>query len=191
MFRKLSMLLVIALLAFTAACSSTSSTTSSVGSNVSATAPGSNVAAASATPSGCPTSNTKSFAKTRFVADIALAGGAFKRWIYTPAKNGKFKHGAHGKVTALIKGAAAGLFVVNRLDAAKNAAEANPTLCKVLVQPLQKFRAQVTGLVGKAKSGTGSINPGDVASGGSYLSDLHSAAAQGGAPFTDNENVSP
>jgi len=186
MFRKLSVILVIALLAFTAACSSTSST---VG-NAAASAAGSNVAAASATPSACPTSNTKSFAKTRFVADIALAGGAFKRYIYTPAKDGKFQKGANGKVTALIKAAAAGLFVVNRLDAAKSAAEANPTLCKVLAAPLAKFRAEVTGLVDKAKGGAGSINPGDVSSGGSSLSDLHDAAAKGGAAFTDNQNTS-
>ena len=31
------------------------------------------------------------FAKTEFVADAALAGGAFKRYIYTPAKDGKLK----------------------------------------------------------------------------------------------------
>ena len=187
MFRKLSIILVIGLLAFTAACSSTSSTVS----NAAASATASNVAAASASAaaSGCPTSNTKSFAKTRFVADIALAGGAFKRWIYTPAKDGKFKKGANGKVTALVKAAAAGLFVVNRLDAAKTAAEANPTLCKVLAAPLAKFRAEVTGLVSKAKGGAGSINPNDVSSGGSYLSDLHAAAANGGAAFTDNQNT--
>ena len=185
MFRKLSIILVIALLAFSAACSSTSSTVN----NAAANATGSNVAAASATPTACPTSNTKSFAKTRFVADIALAGGAFKRWIYTPAKDGKFKHGAQGKVTALIKAAAAGLFVVNRLNAAKNAAEANPTLCKVLAAPLQRFSSEVSSLVSKAKGGAGSINPGDVTSGGTSLSDLHSAASQGGAAFTDNENT--
>lgn len=186
MFRKLSVILIIALLAFTAACSSTSSTVS----NAAANATGSNVAAASATPSACPTSNTKSFAKTRFVADIALAGGAFKRYIYTPAKDGKFKKGADGKTTALIKAAAAGAFTLNRLNAAKNAAEANPTLCKVLAEPIAKFSAAVSALIGKAKGGLGSINPGDVTSGGSYLSDLHDAAANGGAAFTDNQNTS-
>src|SRR6185437_12863956 len=85
MVRKLSIILVIGLLAFTAACSSHSSTSVN---NAPASANG---VAASASPGACPTSNTKSFAKTRFVADIALAGGAFKRYIYSPAKAGKFK----------------------------------------------------------------------------------------------------
>ncbi len=183
MVRKLSVILVIALLAFTAACSSKSSSTVN-------SAPASNTAAAAAgsTPGACPTENTKSFAKTRFVADVALAGGAFKRYIYTPAKTGKFKKGAHGRVLALAKAAAAGAFTVNRLNAAKDAAEANPTLCKLLVAPMAKFSAAVSGLVGKAKGGN--IDPSDVNSGDGFLSDLHGAASQGGAPFTDNTNTS-
>jgi len=185
MLRQLSILFVIGLLAFTAACSSSASSTSA------ASAGGAGASAvATATPAACPTSNTKSFAKTRFVADVALAGGAFKRYIYTPAKSGKFQKGAKGKVTALIKAAAAGAFVVNRLNAAKNAAEANPTLCKLLAQPVAKFSAAVSGLVGQAKGGLGSINPSDVDGGNGALSDLHGAASQGGAAFTDNTNTS-
>jgi hypothetical protein len=183
MIRKLSIALVIGLLAFTAACSSKSSTTVNSASVTGA-------AAASSTPGACPTANTKSFAKTRFVADVALAGGAFKRYIYTPAKAGKFKKGANGKVVALVKAAAAGAFVINRLGAAKSAAEANPTLCKLLAQPIAKFSAAVSGLVRQAKGGAGSINPSDVNSGNGFLSDLHNAASQGGAAFTDNTNTS-
>jgi hypothetical protein len=182
MIRKLSILLVIGLLAFTAACSSTSSSTVNSASNTGAPA------AASAAPgTTCPTSNTKSFAKTRFVADVALAGGAFKRYIYSPAKAGQFKKGAHGKVLALVKAAAAGAFTINRLNAAKNAAEANPTLCRLIVAPIAKFSASISGLVSKAKGG--SIDPSDVTSGNEFLSDLHGAASQGGAPFTNNTNA--
>ena len=183
MFRKLSVILVIGLLAFTAACSSKSSSTNAA----SATGAAASVAATS-TPAACPTKNTESFAKTKFVADVAIAGGAFKRYIYTPAKAGKFKKGASGRVLALVKAAAAGAFTVNRLDAAKNAAEANPTLCKLLAAPIAKFSAAVSGLVSKAKSG--SIDPSDVNSGNGFLDDLHSAASQGGAAFTDNTNTS-
>jgi hypothetical protein len=185
MVRRLSILLAIVMLAFTAACSSSSSATSSA----SGTGTGAAVAATQ-TPAPCPTKNTKSFAKTRFVADVALAGGAFKRYIYSPAKAGKFKKGANGKVVALVKAAAAGAFTINRLNAAKNAAEANPTLCKLLAQPLAKFSASVSGLIGKAKSGFGSINPSDVEGGSGFLDDLHNAASQGGAAFTDNTNTS-
>jgi hypothetical protein len=182
MIRKFAIILVIGLLAFTAACSSSSSSTVN-----NASANGNNVAT-SATPGTCPTENTKSFAKTRFVADVALAGGAFKRYIYSPAKAGQFKKGANGKVLALVKAAAAGAFTVNRLDAAKDAAEANPTLCKLIVAPIAKFSAAVSGLIGKAKDG--SIDPSDVTSGNDFLNDLHGAASQGGAAFTDNTNTS-
>ena len=179
MVRKLAIVLVIGLLAFTAGCSSKSSTVNSTAATG---------VAAGATPGACPTKNTTSFAKTKFVADVALAGGAFKRYIYSPAKAGKFKKGASGKVLALVKAAAAGAFTINRLNAAKNAAQANPTLCKLLAAPIAKFSAAVSGLVGKAKSG--SIDPSDVTSGNAFLSDLHGAASQGGAAFTDNTNAS-
>lgn len=182
MFRKLSVILVIGLLAFTAACSSKSSSTNAV----SATGAAAGVAATS-TPAACPTKNTESFAKTKFVADVAIAGGAFKRYIYTPAKDGKFKKGANGRVLAFVKAAAAGALTVNRLEAAKTAAQANPTLCKLLAEPIAKFSAAVSGLISKAKGG--GIDASDVDNASGYLSDLHGAASQGGAAFTDNTNT--
>jgi hypothetical protein len=182
MFRKLSVILVVAPLAFTVACSSSSSSTNA------AAATGAAVGVASASPAACPTKNTESFAKTKFVADVAIAGGAFKRYIYTPAKDGKFKKGANGRILAFVKAAAAGALTVNRLEAAKTAAQANPTLCKLLAEPVAKFSAAVSGLVGKAKGG--SIDPSDVNNASSYLTDLHGAASQGGAAFTDNTDTS-
>jgi hypothetical protein len=91
MVRKLAVFLVTGLLALTVACSSSSSSTS-------ASASGTGTAAAVAAGT-CPTSNTVKFAKTKFVADAALAGGAFKRYIYTPAKDGKLKKGAHANAS--------------------------------------------------------------------------------------------
>jgi len=179
MFRRCALIVVTALLALTTACSSSSSSTPATGA----------AATATASATACPTSNTKSFAKTRFVADVALAAGAFKRYIYTPAKDGKFKKGAKGKVLALVKAAAAGAFTINRLKAAGEAAQANPTLCKLLAQPIARFSAAVSGLISRAKGG--SINPADVTSPDGLLSDLHNAASSGGAAFTDNTNASP
>jgi hypothetical protein len=186
MFRKWAIVPAIGMLAVTAACSSGSSTTINAA-GVTGTAAD---AVAPASPSTCPAKSTRVFAKTSFVADIALAGGAFKRWIYTPAKDGRFKTGADGKVTGLVKAAAAGAFAVGRLDAAKSAAEANPSLCRALVTPMANFRAEVNGLITKAEDGAGAIEPSDVTSGASYLSDLHDAASHGGVPFADNENTS-
>jgi hypothetical protein len=178
--RKLSVVFVIALLTFTTACSSSSSSTGAAG-----TGTGTAAAVAAGT---CPTSNTVKFAKTKFVADAALAGGAFKRYIYTPAKDGKLKKGASGRILALIKAAAAGAFVINRLKAAETAAQGNPTLCKIFVAPAQKFTAALTGLAGKAKSG--GVNPSDVDGASSALTNLHSAATSGGAGFLDNAKAS-
>lgn len=182
MFRKLSIILAGGLLAFTAACSSSSSTTA-------ATAATGAAVAATSTPAACPTKNTQSFAKTRFVADLAIAGGAFKRYIYTPAKSGKFAKGAKGRVLSFVKAAAAGALAVNRLEAAKTSAQANPTLCKLLAEPIAKFSAAVSGLAGKAKSGN--LSASDVENTNGYLAGLHNAASQGGAAFTDNENTNP
>jgi hypothetical protein len=180
MLRKFSVVFAIALLAFTTACSSSSSTTGAAASGA---------GTATAAPAGtCPTSNTVKFAKTKFVVDAALAGGAFKRYIYTPAKDGKLKKGASGRVLALIKAAAAGAFVINRLRAAATAAQGNPTLCKIFVGPAKKFEDALTGLVGKAKSG--GLNPSDVDDASSALTDVHDAASSGGAGFTDNSNAS-
>jgi hypothetical protein len=184
MFRKLAIILAIALLAFTAACSSKTSSTNAAA----AAGTGAGVVATS-TPNACPTTETKKFAKTLFVADAALAGGAFKRWIYDPAKAGKFKKGAQGKTVALIKAAAAGAFVINRLNAAKTNVQSDPTLCKLLIEPISKFSSAVSSLVGQAKGGTGTIEPSDVDSGNTLLSDLHNAASKGGNAFTDNTNT--
>jgi hypothetical protein len=184
MFRKAAIVVAIALLAFATACSSSSkSVTNATGAAAAAAGTG-----VSNSATACPTSNTKSFAKTRFVANAALAGGAFKRYIYTPAKDGKFAKGASGRVTALIKAAAAGAFVINRLDAAKSDAEANPTLCRLIVTPLQNLKSSITGLVGKSK--TGSLSGTDVNGASSQLENFRSAATKGGAGFADNTNVS-
>ena len=175
----MAVVFVVGLLAFTVGCSSKSS------SSAASSSTGTTVAAAGTCPTG---GNTVKFAKTKFVADAALAGGAFKRYIYTPAKDGKLKKGAHGRVLALVKAAAAGAFVVNRLEAAMTAAQGNPTLCKIFVAPAKKLQAALVGLVSKAKSG--SIDPSDVSGASSALTDLHSAATQGGSGFTDNTNAS-
>lgn len=122
------------------------------------------------------------------MADAALAGGAFKRYIYTPAREGKFARGAHGRILALVKATAAGAFVINRLDAAKSAAQASPTLCRLIVAPLSRLTSSVSGLIGKSHNG--SISASDVTSANGLLEGFRGAATQGGAGFTDNANAS-
>lgn len=174
MFRKAAIAFAIVLLALTTACSSHHTTTAVSAGNA-------------ASPGACPTSNTRAFAKTRFVADAALAAGAFKRYIYTPYQQGNFKKGSPHRIATMAKAVVAGLFVVNRLDAAKTNAEANPTLCKVLVAPIDKFKSSVENLVTKGKARN--IDESDVTSSNGVLNDVHSAATGAGAGFTPQQNV--
>jgi hypothetical protein len=180
MYRKAAIVVSIVLLAFTTACGShkTASTTSSgaTGAPVSSSAT-------------CPTQNTRTFAKTRFVADAALAGGAFKHWIYTPMKDGKFKKGAHGRIAAIVKAVAAGAFTLNRLNAAKTNAQASPLLCKLTIAPITKFQSAIGSIVHKGNHGLGSIDDSSVSDANSVLGQFHSGASNGGAGFTDNQNA--
>ena len=64
MLRRLALLGTTALLGFTVACGPNSSSSNAAGSGTSASA--------SASPGTCPTANTESFAKTRFVADAVF-----------------------------------------------------------------------------------------------------------------------
>jgi hypothetical protein len=182
MFRKSAIALSIVLLVFTAACSTKSPSASS------AAAVGVPVSARTGT-AGCPTHNTRSFAKTRFVLDAGLAAGAFKKWIYTPYEHGAFKKGANGRVTAIAKAAVAGAFAVSRLLAAKTNAMANPALCKVAVAPMQKLTTAIKGLVVKGKGGN--LNASDVEAGDGALNQFRSAAARAGAAVKEQNAPVP
>ena len=108
--------------------------------------------AAATDASSCPTENTRSFAKTRFAADVGGALFLFHRYIYRPYQDGSFESGAEGRTAALIKaGLAAGATVKLLANARENAA-ANPTLCKAIAQPLDNIIASArdlaTGLPG-------------------------------------------
>jgi hypothetical protein len=175
MFRKAAIAVSVLLLMFATACGSSKSAT-----NTAAGGPG---GSASPSASACPTENTRHFAKTRFTIDAGLAAGAFKRYIYTPYQAGKFKSGADGRKAAIAKAAVAAVFVLDQLRRAKNNAEANPTLCKVMVAPMRKLMASVQGLITKAKGGD--LNAPDVTSSSGVLDGFRSAAQQAGAGFKD------
>ncbi|WP_225811599.1 hypothetical protein [Streptomyces spinosus] len=114
-------------------------------------------AAAQAVPAGDSPSPTTSaekrkFAKTRFVVDAGLAAGATYQWIVKPWKAGKFKKGAKGRKTALVKAALAGAFAYNRLKAAQKNAKADPALSKAL-QPLSSGIESLKNLPSKLRKG--------------------------------------
>lgn len=127
-------------------------------SNSSATPSGSPTATNSATtstttPGDCPTENTRSFAKTRFVADIGLAAGTFRRYILKPYQAGKFQSGADGRVTAMLKAGVVAAIDAKLIKNAIENAKANPTLCKVLVGPLTQVSEALPGIKDKILKG--------------------------------------
>lgn len=142
------------------------------------------VVAASVLPSPCPTKSTTTLAKTRFVADAALAFGAFHRYVYNPYREGKFSSGADGRTAALVKAAAAGAFALNRLNAARKLTAADPTLCKTVKAPLDALLGTVTGLAGKLKSG--GFSSSDIAGAQQRLEELRKKAADSGLKIGDS-----
>lgn len=152
------------------------------------TAPGSSSATsagASAGPGGCPTTNTRSFAKTRFVADVGLAAGTFHHWIYAPYKAGSFNKGTKGRVTALIKAGAVALIDAKLIDNAYQNVEASPALCKALIAPLGDLKTELTTLKGHIATGDttalGSVD--------SLVQRVESAAASNGASIIENADL--
>ena len=127
-------------------------------SNTSTTPSGSPTAANSATtstttPGDCPTENTRSFAKTRFVADIGLVAGTFHRYIVQPNQAGKFKSDADGRLTAMLKAGIVAAIDAKLVTNAIENAKANPTLCKALVGPLTQLADTLPGLKDKILKG--------------------------------------
>ena len=120
--------------ALVAGCGSSGST-SPAASSSSAAAVTSGVGGAA---TGCPTSNTRSFAKTRFAGDVGLAVGSFHRYLWKPYQQGSFKKGANERLKALLKGGATAALDVKLLHNAELNMRANPTLCQKLYAPMSQ-----------------------------------------------------
>lgn len=115
--------------------------------------PGAATSSSGPTANACPTENTRSFAKTRFVADVGLAAGTFHRYIYKPYKAGTFKGGADGRKTALVKAVATAALDAKLISNATKNAKANPTLCRTLATSLSRLSTRLDGLDGEITSG--------------------------------------
>ncbi|MFC1416613.1 hypothetical protein [Streptacidiphilus cavernicola] len=121
-------------------------------------------------------------AKTKFVANSALAAGASYQWLYKPFKAGTFKKGAKGRTAALVKAGLAGAFTYNRLKAALKDAQADPTLSKATAA-LQSGVDKIKDLPGKLKNGT--ATDGDVNQMQGVIDGVKSAGAKSGLNITD------
>jgi hypothetical protein len=116
------------------------------------------------------------FAKTKFLLHAGLAFGVFHRYIYKPFKAGTFSHPLQHKL-ALVKAAAAAVFVVHEVRKASEDAQSSALLRK-LFSPLTALAASVTALTAGLRAGhadaatLGSAN-------GSIESIEHGASAAG------------
>ncbi|GAA3093924.1 hypothetical protein JOF29_003973 [Kribbella aluminosa] len=131
---------------------SSAGTTPSTGTSASQPTAGS-TAPTTAAADTCPASNTKSFAKTKFVAHVGLAAGSFHRWIWKPYKAGTFSKGAHGRLKATIKAGLTAAFIAHEVKVASDDVSASPALCKVLKKPLVALGNQLSDLKSKITGG--------------------------------------
>jgi hypothetical protein len=169
------------LLGGAAACSSASSVTHAAPSPSQAV---SSVVNQSASPSAasCASAGTRKIPKTRLLADLALAYGAFHRYLYNPYKAGEFHKGANGRTKAIIKAGLATAAIVKLLSNASKNAAADPTLCK-FVPSIDDIKASLTRLAEKIRGG--SATSGDAESTKGLLDQLKS-----GTGFTAPSNAS-
>lgn len=133
----------------------------------------------------CPTSNTKSFAKTKFVLHSGLAFGAFHRWLYKPFKAGTFNKGADGRIKAFVKGGLAALFVKREIRLATEDVKASPALCKAMIKPLAKVGDTVKSAFDKLKSGDSSA----IEDLNSTISSAEATSKSNGVEIQEDENA--
>lgn len=137
----------------------------------------------SATDASCPTSNTRSFAKTRFVSDLGGAAFLINRYIYQPYSQGEFKKGHSGRTVALIKAAATAATAEHLLKNASLNAKANPALCKTIAAPLSSLTSTIGGLAGSLRGGA--VDPGVLGGLGGAVTGLLGKAKTAGVPVTE------
>ena len=133
----------------------------------------------------CPAQATTSFAKTKFVAHSGLAFGAFHRWLWKPFQAGTFKKGADGRIKAFIKGGLSALFVKREVRLAATDVQADPTLCKAIIAPLDKLGDTVQAAFDKLKGGDAS----GITDLNTSIGSIESISQKDGVPIQEDENA--
>ncbi len=133
----------------------------------------------------CPDKATTSFAKTKFVAHSGLAFGAFHRWLWKPFQAGTFKKGADGRIKAFIKGGLSALFVKREVRLAATDVQADPTLCKAIIAPLDKLGDTVQAAFDKLKGGDAS----GITDLNTSIGSIESISQKDGVPIQEDENA--
>jgi hypothetical protein len=131
----------------------------------------------------CPTENTRSFAKTRFVADVGGSLFLLNRYLLKPYRAGAFTKGAQGRTKALIKAGLAAAATAKLVSNARENAKANPTLCKTVAGPLGQLASSLNGVVDGLKSG--SLDAGAIGGISGLLGSLQQKSGQAGVPVQE------
>ena len=170
--RLLAAALVALTLAFATGCGSKSANTGSASSSANGGA---------STQATTPVKKVH-FAKTKFLLHAGLAFGAFHRYLYKPFRAGAFTHPLQHKL-ALLKAAAAALFVVHEVKKAREAAQGSAVLRK-LFSPLGALAGTLTGLAAGLKAGHADAS--SLASANSSIDSIKGGAASAGAAVTEH-----
>ncbi len=133
----------------------------------------------------CPAQATTSFAKAKFVAHSGLAFGAFHRWLWKPFQAGTFKKGADGRIKAFIKGGLSALFVKREVRLAATDVQADPTLCKAIIAPLDKLGDTVQAAFDKLKGGDAS----GITDLNTSIGSIESISQKDGVAIQEDENA--
>ena len=188
MTRRVMIVPILLLALLVGGCGKSSSNTSAAGGGGAATPQASQPASTSSTgtdaSTACPTSNTRAFAKTRFVSDLGGSLFLMNRYVLAPYRSGKFTKGAPGRTVAFIKAGLAVATTAKLLSNAKENAQANPTLCNAVSAPLGQLSSALSGLVDGLKSGA---LPGAIPDLSGLVGSLKSKAAAAGVPITEQQ----
>ena len=101
----------------------------------------------------CPTDNTRTLPKARFVADVGLAFGSFHHWIWKPYRAGKLAKGADHRLINIGKAGVAAALTAHLMKNARENVQADPTLCNAIGEPIAKLSDLVSNLKSKLVHG--------------------------------------
>ncbi|MGH3718293.1 MAG: hypothetical protein ACRDRI_05500 [Pseudonocardiaceae bacterium] len=144
---------------------------------------GSALFSSAAPAASCPEVQTASFDKTKFVLHAGLGFGAFHHFIYKPFRSGEFSSGSRGRARHLAEAGLAAAFTVHELRLAKQDAEANPTLCRVVAAPLDSAAGSLQLLDNRLSSGQAGGS--DLDQVNRTIDEAQHGSAQAGIPVTD------
>jgi len=185
---RLIAVLIVPVVLLVGGCGHKQSTTATNGASSSDSLPADpsgNAADAASITQTCPAQATTSFAKTKFVAHSGLAFGAFHRYLWKPFEAGTFKKGAHGRLTGFVKGGLAALFVKREIRLATTDVQADPTLCKSIIAPLDKVGDTVQAAFDKFKGGDAS----GITDLNSSIGSIESSSQKDGVAIQEDENA--